>query len=505
MCFQFVPPSLTHLHPRPSPPLTGPQTELDQIDTFAALLPLLPPNCTLRLHMVGPDVPEHLHGDVLVYDEYQLSCSPSATKLPVAASPTAENWVVSSEASGRGGPDGGSMQLGQGREGGGPSGRGVAGADVGGWATEIEQGGVDGVGGSGSVVARSGRHVAGSFAVTSGARLEVMFHSCLLHDLERTQGLLEHHEPAGKVVGVGGWLERGGGAGNDSRGDVDTRGRWKSGGEGEIESSYPLPKAASVPAAAASSRVAPGAGAPGAGAGPETRSSAQPAATEVAVSTAASTAAPCSPPPAPCAVQCRSEGSGATYEGGGDHVGTMQRPGCGPELPQAPLLVFAPNAGLPVYLSWLPSLELLLGRRGAEGVPAQVVSSPTAGGTWGEGPAEEYEGSRESEGAVVGGGGRRDEGEGPQSDVALRGGGDPQSGSRRGGQERRVPMACVFTAYNEEECVRSVALLEELYGLQLDVQPAVNPFRQPLWCVERVGNGLPSYSNGFMYGWFGVR
>jgi hypothetical protein len=68
----------------------------------------------------------------------------------------------------------------------------------------------------------------------------------------------------------------------------------------------------------------------------------------------------------------------------------------------------------------------------------------------------------------------------------------------------RTPLACIFTAYNEEECVRSCQMLDQLYGIRPDVQAAVNPFRQPLWCVGRTGNGLPSYSNGFVYGWVSV-
>ncbi|GIM01266.1 hypothetical protein Vretimale_6067, partial [Volvox reticuliferus] len=137
------------------------------------------------------------------------------------------------------------------------------------------------------------------------------------------------------------------------------------------------------------------------------------------------------------------------------------RSGVAPPRPQqpVPLLVFAPNAGLPVYLSWLPSLELLLTR--------QSRSVCLMG--------------RSENGGDVGG---RDDLD-PERPLAM-----------------PAVAACLFTAYNEEECVRSCQLLEKLFNLQPDVQNFVNPYRQPLLCVERVGNGLPSYSNGFLYGWF---
>ncbi|KAG2427000.1 hypothetical protein HXX76_012784 [Chlamydomonas incerta] len=50
----------------------GPQAELDCLDCFAALLPLLPRACTLRVRMVGPNVPPDWHGAEVAYDSSSI-------------------------------------------------------------------------------------------------------------------------------------------------------------------------------------------------------------------------------------------------------------------------------------------------------------------------------------------------------------------------------------------------------------------------------------------------
>ncbi len=50
-------------------PPPGPQVELQQLATWAALLPLLPAGSALRVTLLGPDVPRELHGEVLAVRE----------------------------------------------------------------------------------------------------------------------------------------------------------------------------------------------------------------------------------------------------------------------------------------------------------------------------------------------------------------------------------------------------------------------------------------------------
>ncbi|GLI67805.1 hypothetical protein VaNZ11_012093 [Volvox africanus] len=339
----------------------GPQAELDQLDTFAVLLPLLPPGCTLRLHMVGPDVPDNLHGAVLVYDGDDLG----VTGHPlVAPSPPVQGRCNVT--------DGAGVAVHH-QDGVGCGGR-TAGDEAG---ARFCSDGVPSLSCNEAVSSCTGRH--GGLC----PRLEVQLYSCMLHEADELLG--------GVLGGCGG------GADCFQMGGCDWTVDGDDGGSGD-----------------GSSRVSPGARA---------------AVTHCAVGSnlaEVSKHALASPR--------RADSSGV-------------RP-CRPQQP-APLLVFAPNAGLPVYLSWLPSLELLLA--------------------------------------------------GQDRPVCRMG----RSGGAGGGSEQLPvkPVACLFTAYNEEECVRSCQLLEQLFNLRPNVRNLVNPYRQPLCCVERIGNGLPSYSNGFLYGW----
>jgi hypothetical protein len=53
----------------------------------------------------------------------------------------------------------------------------------------------------------------------------------------------------------------------------------------------------------------------------------------------------------------------------------------------------------------------------------------------------------------------------------------------------------------QEEALRSCELLEAVRGLPVNLPPSVNGFRQPLWCFERSGTALPSFANGWLFGW----
>ncbi|KXZ43102.1 hypothetical protein GPECTOR_102g55 [Gonium pectorale] len=322
----------------------GPQAELDLLDAFACLLPLLPVGLTLRLAMVGPDVPQRLDGAVLSYD------AAGELEVPAAA-------------------DGGAGVGGQGGGWGSAAGRVAAeesvvpGPDIPAPEAGVTPGssrGADCCGGRGG----------------GGARLEIRLRSCLLHEAPEllAEGAAEAAEEAGERA-------------TEAAEEVGER------------------------------------------------------ATEAAKA-----------------------------------AGGAQRP---------PLLIFAPNAGLPAYLSWLPTLELLVAASHPE--PWRL---PGPSGLAGQGPGgwDRPAGHSAATGAAAAAVSIDEEGHG--------GGLGEPTGRLRG------LLACVFSGYNEEECVRSGQLLERLYGIHTDVRHDVNPFRQPLCCVERVGNDLPSYSNGFLYGWW---
>ncbi|KAG2425630.1 hypothetical protein HYH02_015002 [Chlamydomonas schloesseri] len=201
----------------------------------------------------------------------------------------------------------------------------------------------------------------------------------------------------------------------------------------------------------------------------------------------------------------------------GQAVPADARPLLPPPLPP-PLVVLAPNAGLPAYMSWLPSLELLVAasssRSRTSGTPAATPLAPVDGGA--DATAGDGDVGRARNGS--GGGGSNDGAGGGQgcgricSEVVagvadwckrledLKGHGNGNGGSGNDSLVLR-PLYCMFTAFNEEEVLRSEQMLSQLYGVVQDVACAENPFMQPLWCVERAGNALPSFSNGFMFGW----
>lgn len=110
--------------------------------------------------------------------------------------------------------------------------------------------------------------------------------------------------------------------------------------------------------------------------------------------------------------------------------------------------VFAPNAGLPVYRSWLECSLPQLARMAA---PA---AAPDAAG--------------HQQRAVP--------------------------------QDSAVPVPVVFTDYCEEAAHTSGELAEQLLRQRFTLQPALNPFRCAAPSTTH-GTLLPSCSNAFLFGW----
>lgn len=359
----------------PCLPPAGPQSELDCLDAFAVLLPLLPPATTLHLHMVGPDVPPSMHGVAVRYGsavrrhgnaggEWPGSAAGGRQeKQPQPPPPQQQQDMEEKEQAGLvNGVGGGCVGV--------SDGRGVLGRAGGGQCSDGAE-----VSGSGD----GSPAAAGTSWGAGGAGLVVYLYSGVLHEQEEgvlLQLLQGVETSAGPVPGP-------------ELGHVRQEGRTACG--------------PGVRAAAAA------AGSQSADHGPQTTSA-------------------------------------GTWARGPEACGLSYDM----ENGERPLVVLCPNAGLPAYPTWGPTLELLL--------PDGTVNTQAA-----------------------------------KTQV--------QEQVRR---MRHRPLAVMFTGYNEEECVRSGQMLYGMYGMELDVRQEVNPFRQPLWCYQRAGNALPSYSNGFLYGWYGM-
>ncbi len=393
----------------PRLPPAGPQSELDCLDAFAVLLPLLPPAATLHLHMVGPDVPPSMHGTAVRYGsaaqrygstggERQGSAAggrqqqqqPCQQQQQEEEEKEDKEQPRSANGAGEGcfGVSGGRGVLGQVGGGQGSDGSDGSGSGDGGPAAAGACGGGAGGAGAGTTPCGAG-----------GAGLVVYLYSGVLHEQE--DGVLQ------QLLGVGASAGRGPGLGL-GLGHVRQEGG-PTCAPGVRAVAEPL-QAAAAAAAVAAARAAAAAGSQ----------------------------------PGVQADQGLQAERAATWAG---------RPGAcwlpyNVEDGQRPLVVLCPNAGLPAYPTWGPTLELLL--------PQSAVNTHAA-----------------------------------KTQVQVQ--------DRR---IRRTPMAVMFTGYNEEECVRSGQMLYGMYGMELAVRQEVNPFRQPLWCYERAGNALPSYSNGFVYGWY---
>lgn len=102
-------------------------------------------------------------------------------------------------------------------------------------------------------------------------------------------------------------------------------------------------------------------------------------------------------------------------------------------------LVFAANAGLPAYPSWLPTLQQLL--------------------QW----------------------------------VPPAGAGHSHRGSTKG-----VPI--VFSDYCEEAAYMSGQLVEQVFGKAFTLASCLNPFRDPVPATTH-GTRLPACSNAYLFGW----
>jgi hypothetical protein len=107
--------------------------------------------------------------------------------------------------------------------------------------------------------------------------------------------------------------------------------------------------------------------------------------------------------------------------------------------------VFAANAGLPVYPSWLPTLQRL-----ASEAPASTCTSTS------------------------------------------------QQRDQQHGGAAATPV--VFTDYCEEAAVKAQVLATQLLGRPFSLAPRLNPFRCPA-PTHSHGTLLPACSNAFLFGW----
>ena len=143
-------------------------------------------------------------------------------------------------------------------------------------------------------------------------------------------------------------------------------------------------------------------------------------------------------------------------------------------------LVFAANAGLPVYGSWVPTLQAL-----AKIAPANAHSSSST-------PAQQHHSK-------------------PQHTQAASVTVNHSSSSATAQQEAAeccssgaavaapgVPV--LFSDYCEEAVFMSGQLVQHVLGRPFDLQCCLNPFRDPVPATAH-GTRLPACSNGFLFGW----
>lgn len=116
-------------------------------------------------------------------------------------------------------------------------------------------------------------------------------------------------------------------------------------------------------------------------------------------------------------------------------------------------LAFAPNAGLPAFPSWLPSLQLL-----------------AAAAAQGDATASKDDSCKVAEGRET-----------------------ADAGSRC-----HTPV--VFSDYCEEAAVRSQQMAAALLAAPFTLPPRCNPFRQPAPAASH-GTRLPACSNACLFGW----
>eukprot|EP00798_Chlamydomonas_sp_ICE-L_P016349 gene16349-22548_t len=129
-------------------------------------------------------------------------------------------------------------------------------------------------------------------------------------------------------------------------------------------------------------------------------------------------------------------------------------------------MLFAPNAGLPAYMSWIPTLKLLAPKADSSGsgVRCQAPKAdPSGSGVRCQAPKA-----------------------------------DPSGSGVRSGRIDLQTIPCVISDYCEEAVVKSKAMLQEICGIAPhDIHACVNSFRQPVRSTSH-GNNLPAFSNGFL-------
>lgn len=142
------------------------------------------------------------------------------------------------------------------------------------------------------------------------------------------------------------------------------------------------------------------------------------------------------------------------------------------------VVAFAPNAGIPAYLSWLPTLQRLMAPSSPE---ASCIDQTDAGASAGPGSTQNsIPGSLQGYPRQAQHHSRGPAGAAPSSEAM---------------QRCRIPV--IITDYCEEALVRSRQVLVGALGLKPVGQPFLNGFRQPLASTAG-GNALPACSNGFM-------
>lgn len=165
----------------------------------------------------------------------------------------------------------------------------------------------------------------------------------------------------------------------------------------------------------------------------------------------------------------RHDHTAGTWEQQEDHQQQQQQLGEGwfPAVAPPPAdrfhLVFAANAGLPAFASWLPTLQ-------------QLVQLAPAAKTQQERHGQQIDASSA----------------GVQSNAQSAASGSASS------QQGGVPV--VFTDYCEEAVHMSAQLAEHVLGQPFSLGCCLNPFRDPV-PTNSHGTRLPACSNGFLFGW----
>lgn len=165
-----------------------------------------------------------------------------------------------------------------------------------------------------------------------------------------------------------------------------------------------------------------------------------------------------------------------------------------------PVLVFAPDAGIPVYPSWRPTLELLQSARMAATAGRSSSSHMVhCTGQHCSNPPRSGQSSSSHGPTVQGSQSQPDSDSQRELDVAD---GQLATVLSIGFTNPAVP-AVWFTDYCEEACIRSQAVIEAICEHQMHSLVAalqLNPFRNLCARLDH-GTALPACSNAFLFGW----